>query len=92
MIKAYRAIENNPDWVMITIGFDDNIKTTAARVNDREIPGIHAHVAGEAKFPKAYLGSPSTLCIIGPDGKVLARNLHAVNADAEVAKILLEAK
>jgi hypothetical protein len=92
MIKAYRAIENNPDWVMITIGFDEHVKTTAARVNDREIPGVHCHVAGEEKFPRAYLGSPSTVCIIGPDGKVLARNLHTVNVDTEVAKILLEGK
>jgi hypothetical protein len=41
-------------------------------------------------FPKAYEGSPSTLILIGPDGRVLARNLHAENADTEVAKILLE--
>jgi peroxiredoxin len=92
MIKAYREIENNPDWVMITLGFDDDVKTTAARVNDREIPGIHGHIAGQEKFPKGYMGSPSTVCIIGPDGKVVARNLHTVNVDREVAKVLLEGK
>ena len=41
-------------------------------------------------MPHEYFGSPSTLCIIGPDGNVRAKNLMTQDADTEVAKVLLE--
>jgi len=91
MKKAYDAMMKQPDWVLINIGFDEKLETAKKRVTDYNLPGIQCHVPDYSRnFPKEYMGSPSTLCIIGPDGKVLARNMHVINADSEVAKIILE--
>jgi hypothetical protein len=91
MKKAYDSIKDDRDWGLVTLAFDDHLDTAKKRVADHAIPGTHAHVADYAKnFPRAYLGSPSTLVIIGPDGKVLARNFHPENAETEIAKIRLE--
>jgi peroxiredoxin len=89
--KAYDTIKDDPNWALITIDFDQPLDLAKKRVAAHHIPGLHAYTAQESKaFPRAYLGSPSTLIIIGPDGKVLARNLHAQNAETEIAKIRLE--
>jgi RNA polymerase sigma factor (sigma-70 family) len=89
--KAHEMLKDRPDWTILTIAFDKELETAKKRVADRAIPGLHCHMPNYATdFPKAYDGSPSTLILIGPDGRVLARNLHAENADIEVAKILLE--
>jgi RNA polymerase sigma factor (sigma-70 family) len=88
--KAWQTMKKEPDWVLITIAFDNDPAVTKKRALDHDIPGIHCHMADYDKNFKAYLGSPSTLCIVGPDGKVLARNIHAIAAPTEVAKIMLE--
>lgn len=89
--KAHELLKGRPDWTILTVAFDKELETAKKRVADRAIPGLHCHMSNYAtEFPKAYEGSPSTLILIGPDGRVLARNLHAENADTEVAKILLE--
>jgi hypothetical protein len=87
--KAYERIKADPNWVLITIGFDNDPAITKQRVADRDVPGIHARLADQKEF-EPFLGSPSTLCIIGPDGQMLARNLHAVSVDQEITKIMLE--
>jgi RNA polymerase sigma factor (sigma-70 family) len=90
MKKAYEAMKKAGNWELITIGFDQEVETTRKRVTDHQIPGTHCRVPGENKFPRAYLGSPSTICIIGPDGNVITRNLQVLQAETEVAKIMLE--
>jgi RNA polymerase sigma factor (sigma-70 family) len=89
--KANERIKADPNWALITIGFDKDPSITKQRVAGHDIPGIHARLANEKDF-EPYLGSPSTLCIIGPDGQVLARNLHAVSVDQEITKIMLAAE
>jgi RNA polymerase sigma factor (sigma-70 family) len=89
MKKAYERIKDNPNWVLITIGFDNDPAVTKNRVVG--VPGTHARIADEKDF-QAFLGSPSTLCIIGPDGKMLARNLQPISANQELDKFLLEKK
>ena len=90
--KAYEAMQKDPNknWVLITIGFDQELQTSRKRVADHRIPGIHCHVPNQDKFPRAYMGSPSTICIVGPDGNVISRNLQVLQAETEVAKIMLE--
>jgi RNA polymerase sigma factor (sigma-70 family) len=92
MKKSYEAMQKDPakNWVLITIGFDQEVETTKKRVADHQIPGIHCRVAGQDKFPREYMGSPSTICVIGPDGNVITRNLQVLQAETEVAKIMLE--
>jgi RNA polymerase sigma factor (sigma-70 family) len=92
MRKAHAAMEEDPkkEWVLINVAFDQQVETTKKRAADHQLPGIHCHVKGQDKFPRGYLGSPSTLCIIGPDGKVLRRNIQTYQAETEVAKINLE--
>jgi RNA polymerase sigma factor (sigma-70 family) len=91
--KAYDAMIKQNDWVLITIGFDDDIAVAKKRVADYSIPGINCQIGDHMKnFPNEYFGSPSTVCIIGPDGKVLGRNIHPVAVDNEIAKIILERK
>jgi hypothetical protein len=91
--RAYELIQKHPDVVLVTIGFDQEIATTKKRVADWKLGGIHTHAAWAEdnwSLPEAYLNSPSTMCIIGPDGTARAKNLHAENADVEIAKVLLE--
>jgi hypothetical protein len=90
---AYETIKDDPDFVLISIGMDDEIETSRKRVADYKLPGIQAHCRRSAQdFPQAYTASPSTLCIIGPDGKVIAKNLVPEAAETEVAKVKLEKK
>jgi hypothetical protein len=89
--RAYEAMQKEPDrWVLITLAVDTDIETTKKRAADHQLPGIHTRVPKYEDFPQAYHPSPSTLCIIGPEGKVLARNLHVVKLDTEIAKLMLE--
>jgi RNA polymerase sigma factor (sigma-70 family) len=91
--KAYERMSKQNDWVLITIGFDDDINVTKKRIADHHIPGVHCYIPDHMKnFPREYMGSPSTVCIIGPEGKVLARNVQPITIDDEIAKILLERK
>jgi hypothetical protein len=78
------------DWVLINIGFDKEMETTRRRAADHQIPGIHCQFEDTQKFPRGYMGSPSSIHIIGPDGKVLARNIQTTQAALEVARVLLE--
>jgi RNA polymerase sigma factor (sigma-70 family) len=88
--KAWDLIKGQDDWVLINIGFDKDIETTRKRVADHQLPGIHCQFEDTGKFPRAYTGSPSTIHIIGPDGKVLARNIQPLEAESIVAMVLLE--
>lgn len=91
--KAYEAMAKENNWVLISIGFDDKVDVAKKRVADYSLPGINCHIPDYTKnFPKEYMGSPSTICIIGPEGKVLARNIQPITIDREVAKIMLERK
>ncbi|HEY7120383.1 MAG TPA: redoxin domain-containing protein, partial [Tepidisphaeraceae bacterium] len=90
MNKAYETMKKDPNWVIITIGFDGDPSLSKKRIADHPMPGIHCTVPDEKQFPPDYMGSPSTMVIIGPDGKLLARNIQTVNAETEVAKIMIE--
>jgi RNA polymerase sigma factor (sigma-70 family) len=90
MRKAHEAMQKVGNWELITVGLDQELETAKKRLRDYPMPGIHCHVAGQEKFPRAYFGSPSTICIIGPDGNVVARNLQTIQAETEIAKIMLE--
>jgi peroxiredoxin len=91
--KAYEAMAKENNWVLISISFDDKVDIAKKRVSDYNLPGINVHIGNYMKdFPKEYMGSPSTICIVGPEGKVLARNVQPVTIDREVAKIMLERK
>jgi hypothetical protein len=91
MKKAWQTMSKQSDWVLIDIAFDENIDIAKKRVADHDLPGIHCYVKDYMKqFPKEYMGSPSTICIIGPDGKVLGRNLQTMSLDNDIAKIILE--
>ena len=80
------------DRQLLTIGFDQEIETTRKRVADWHLGGVHTFAGskGQQALPQDYFGSPSTLCIIGPDGKVLAKNLNTLDAEQEVATVTLE--
>jgi hypothetical protein len=90
--RAYERIAKENDIVLITVGMDTEQATAKKRVTDWKLGGIHAWAGPDytKRMPQAYFGSPSTLCIIGPDGNVLAKSLMTQDADTEVAKILLE--
>ena len=90
--KAWETMKKEGDWVLITVGFDKEMATTKKRIADWQIPGIHCQQEDWQKFPRPYLGSPSSIYIIDPDGKVLARNIQTVEAEEEVSKILFEKK
>jgi len=46
-------MQKDPNWVLITLAFDDDIAHAKARVADNQLPGIHAHVADYTKnFPR----------------------------------------
>ena len=91
--KAYDTMMKEDNWLLINLGFDETPAITKKRIADHNIPGLDCQLSDYSnQFPKEYMGSPSTMCIIGPDGKVVARNMHAINADSEVAKIILEKK
>jgi RNA polymerase sigma factor (sigma-70 family) len=91
MRKAHEAMQKVGNWELISIAFNQELETAKKRVADHRLPGIHCHLDDYSKtFPKEYLGSPSTICIIGPDGKVIARNLQVLQAESEIAKIMLE--
>jgi hypothetical protein len=90
--KAWETMQKEGDWVLISVGFDKEMETTRKRAADWQIPGIHCQQADWEKFPKAFMGSPSSIYIIGPDRKVLARNIQTVEAEQEVAKVLLAKK
>jgi RNA polymerase sigma factor (sigma-70 family) len=92
MAKAYEAMQKDPNknWVLITVGLDEEMETAKKRIADHAMPGIHCHVKGQNGLPRAYMGSPSTICIIGPDGNVVARNVQPRTAETEIAKIMLE--
>jgi kynurenine formamidase len=87
--KAWETMQKEGDWVLINVGFDKELATTKKRAADHQIPGVHCQM-DFAKFPKAYTGSPSSIHIVGPDGKVLARNIQPLQAETAVAKVLLE--
>jgi hypothetical protein len=88
--KAWETMRKEGDWVLINIGFDKEMETTRRRAADHQIPGIHCQFEDTQKFPRGYMGSPSSIHIIGPDGKVLARNIQTTQAALEVARVLLE--
>jgi hypothetical protein len=88
--KAWETMQKEGDWALITVGFDKEIETTKKRAAEHQIPGIHCRIEDYKLFPAAYLGSPSQMIIIGPDGKVLARNIQGVQAETAVARVLLE--
>lgn len=92
MNRAYERISKEPDVVLITLGMDNEIATAKKRVADWKLGGIHGWAGPDYTkvMPQEYFGSPSTLCIIGPDGNVRAKSLMAQEADTEVAKVLLE--
>ena len=90
MRKAHEAMQRVGNWELITVALDDELETAKKRLRDHPMPGIHCHVAGQDKFPRPYMGSPSTICIIGPDGNVVARNVQTLQAETEIAKIMLE--
>jgi RNA polymerase sigma factor (sigma-70 family) len=92
MNRAYERIAKESDVVLITLGMDAEIETTKKRVADWKLGGIHGWAGPDymAVMPQEYFGSPSTLCIIGPDGNVRAKSLMVQDADTEVAKVLLE--
>jgi AhpC/TSA family protein len=92
MNRAYERIVKENDVVLITLAMDNEIETAKKRVADWRLGGIHAWAGAEYMkvIPHEYFGSPSTLCIIGPDGNVRAKNLITQDADTEVAKVLLE--
>jgi peroxiredoxin len=93
MRDAYETIRDDVNFVLISIGLDDEIETTKKRVADHKLPGVQLHCRRNSEdFPREYLASPSTLCIIGPDGKVIARNLVPEAAETEIAKVRLERK
>jgi hypothetical protein len=90
--RAYEVIRKDPNCVLITVAFDQEIETTRKRVADWKLGGIHCHAGWDANkaMPQDYFGSPSTMCIIGPDGTVRAKNLMVQEAETEIAKVLLE--
>jgi hypothetical protein len=92
MNRAYERIAKEKDIVLITVGMDTELATAKKRVADWTLGGIHAWAGPDytKRMPQEYFGSPSTLCIIGPDGNVLAKSLMTQEVDTEVAKILLE--
>jgi RNA polymerase sigma factor (sigma-70 family) len=90
--KAWETMRKEGDWVLITVGFEKEMETTRKRVADHQIPGIHCNFPDYKHFPAAYLGSPSQIVIIGPDGRVLARNIQGIQADEAVGQVLLEKK
>jgi RNA polymerase sigma factor (sigma-70 family) len=92
MNRAYEQIAKEPDVVLITLGMDNEIETAKKRATDWKLGGIHGWAGPQYMkvIPQEYFGSPSTLCIIGPDGNVRAKSLMTQDADTEVAKVLLE--
>jgi hypothetical protein len=92
MNRAYERISKEKDIVLITVGMDNELATAKKRVADWKLGGIHAWAGPDysKRMPQEYFGSPSTLCIIGPDGNVRAKSLMTQEADTEVAKFLLE--
>jgi hypothetical protein len=92
MNRAYESIAKENDVVLITLGMDSEIETAKKRVADWKLGGIHGWAGPDYTkvIPQEYFGSPSTLCIIGPDGNVRAKSLMTQDADTEVAKVLLE--
>jgi hypothetical protein len=88
--KAWQTMEKQGDWILINIGFDKEMETIRKRAAEYQIPGIHCQFEDAKKFPRAYMGSPSSIYIIGPDGKVLVRNIQAIQAASEVGRVLLE--
>jgi hypothetical protein len=92
MNRAYERIAKESDVVLITLGMDNEIETAKKRVADWKLGGIHGWAGPQYMnvMPHEYFGSPSTLCIIGPDGNVRAKNLMTQDAETEVAKVLLE--
>ncbi|MDB5319270.1 MAG: hypothetical protein JWN40_901 [Phycisphaerales bacterium] len=92
MNRAYERIAKETDVILITLGMDSEIETAKKRVADWKLGGIHAWPGPDYMkvMPKEYFGSPSTLCIIGPDGNVRAKSLMVQDAETEVAKVLLE--
>jgi len=92
MNHAYERIAKEKDVVLITVGMDTEEATAKKRVADWKLGGIHGWAGPDytKRMPQEYFGSPSTLCIIGPDGNVRAKSLMTQDADTEVAKVLLE--
>jgi peroxiredoxin len=88
--KAWETMQKEGNWVLINVGFDKELETTKKRAADHQIPGIHCQFADWEKFPKGFMGSPSSIHIIGPDGKVLARNIQTLQAETAVGRVLLE--
>jgi RNA polymerase sigma factor (sigma-70 family) len=90
--KAHVVLAKHPDAVLLTLGFDSEIETTRKRVADWKLAGLHAFAGPDytKAVPEEYFGSPSTMCIIAPDGTVRAKNLNADDAETEVAKAMLE--
>ena len=89
MIAAAALTKDDPDFVILSIGMDETISQAKARAERYKLPGIQAHLR-QGGLPQAYTGLPSTLCIIGPDGVVIGKNLVPEDAAAEVAKVRLE--
>jgi hypothetical protein len=92
MNRAYDRIAKESDVVLITLSMDNELATAKKRVADWKLGGTHAWVGPDYMkvMSQEYFGSPSTLCIIGPDGNVRAKSLMIQDADTEVAKVLLE--
>ena len=96
-LKAcYEAFANDDRFVMIGLSVDQDMKAPKAYAAKESLPWIQGFL-GRSDNGKAItnsygiLGIPS-LMLIGPDGRVVAKNLRGSGIKAAVAKALGEAK
>jgi thiol-disulfide isomerase/thioredoxin len=91
MPKIQKLHEGNRDagLVVLLVSMDEKADTVEKYVKDKPAPGVCVHADGALKGDLAKLYNVSALpCnfLIGPDGKVVAQDLHEESLEKTVAR------
>lgn len=89
--KVQRVIAGRKDFVLINLTFDDVSPAGKRELVAKGIGGVHAYMTYiETNLPAAYRSGPLQMVLIDPAGNVRIGRLQREQADAEVAKVVLE--
>lgn len=89
-LKAiHEAHRGNPEFTIVSLSLDENADVLARFVKDLELPWLQAIAAPESPVVASYGATtiPATF-LIGPDGRIIAKDLRGQQAKEAVAKAL----
>lgn len=83
----HKTYANDPRLIIIGVSIDDGPDDPAKFLRDRNLPWLQAYGGPSAQPKFGIYGIPS-VWLIGPDGKIIAKDIPAENLDQVVKKTL----